>query len=336
MEGYQLTRRSLLLAFVLLWSPITANAQIATVLADAEVRLQDSFHGVIEASVGEQVVYQQAFGMADIAAGQANNGQQRFRIGSVSKTFTAAVVASFAEAGEIDLNDTISTYLDGVPNGELITLFDLLEHRSGLRDFSQADWKLLFLSDNPLTKDTVLQMIVAKKPKRKPDKKFEYNNAGYILLGYVIESVAEKGLTEVFREELFEPLELDDTGFAARDDEIHNLSVGHNKKLEADPANYDYSAIIAAGGLYSTVGDLIKWCASQSVNPERLGWRQGERFGRDAAWHTGNTNDYSALLVQFPEIDGCYAVLSNVGQKKPSKDVFRTIPAQLFGDQTEK
>ncbi len=300
-------------------------------LSAAESRLDESFNGVIEASKAQDRIYQRAFGMADFAAQQPNTPQMRFRIGSITKTFTAAIVVQLAEAGDLSLDDPVGKFITGIPNGDRITLFDLVEHRSGLRDFSQDDWKVLLLSESPLTRSDILQRIADKKPRREPGEKFEYNNAGYLLLGFVVEDVTQKSLASAFEVMLLEPLGLADTGVKARDGEIENLSTGHDRKLREDPADYDYSTILAAGGLYSTASDLLRWCEQQSVNPERLGWRRGERFGREAAWHPGNINDYSALLVQFPEVEGCYAVVSNVGRSRPPKDMLRTIPDALFG-----
>lgn len=331
LQAVHLISRIILATVLTLWVARSPTLASSDIVVEAESRLLDTFHGVVLASAGGSTLYQRTFGLADIESGQPNALNKRFRIGSISKTFTAALAIRLADAGLFSLDDPISMYVEALPNGEDIRLIDLLRHESGLRDFSQADWKFLLLSDTPPTRNEVLQRIADKKPKRRPGKKFEYSNVSYVLLGYAIESATNRDFASVLDSELIGPLGLSDTGFVAKNASITNLSAGHDKKNRPDLSNYDYTAIIAAGGLYSTAVDLERWCRQQSLNPSFAGWKTGERFGRSAAWHTGNTNDYSALLVRFPEIDGCYVVLSNVGQKKPPKELFRTLPEFFFG-----
>jgi CubicO group peptidase (beta-lactamase class C family) len=299
----------------------------ASGLVGAEARLERSFNGVILASRGDAIVYRRAFGVAD----EGREGERRrFRIGSISKTFTAAIAIDLAAAGRLSLEDPLSTYVRGVENGERMTLRMLITHHSGLGDFSQREWKRLLLGAAPLTRENIITMIAAKKLRSSPGEKFAYSNAGYLLLALAMETATGRTFEELLQEFL-DRQGLGDTGFSARDGEISNLAPGHAPNGELDGADYDYTAIAAAGGLFSTAADLAQWCRAQSRVDSLLGWRSGERFGRASFWHPGNTNDYSALLVRFPDIDGCYVVLSNVGRKAPPKDVIRTLPAHFFG-----
>ena len=298
-------------------------------ISEAEAQLTKSFHGVVLATKGGAAIYERAFGFADIANGAPNRLDHRFRIGSVSKTFTVALAAHLARAGAFSLDDVIETFVPGVANGGRIRLIDLIEHRSGLGDFSQEDWRRLLIERPPPTASDLMRLIAARGAKREPDKSFVYSNIGHVLLGLAIEQAAGKPYTAALSERILGPFNLADTGFAARDADIADLATGHGPKLKADVEEYDYTAIVAAGGLYSTAGDLASWCAAQD-DPETPGWRRGERFGRRAIWHTGNTNDYAALAVAFPEIGASYVVLSNVGRRPPPKVLMRTLPEHLF------
>lgn len=307
-------------------------SQTQETVAKAERRLEKDFHGIIYASRDGKTVYEKAFGFADVERALENETTKRFRIGSVSKTFTVALVRALADEGALSLDDRISTYIKNIPNGDQITLLDLVEHRSGLQDFSQGDWRFLLLSGKTVTRSEVLALIQKKEPKRLPGVRFEYNNVGYVLLGYVISDVTKLSYDDALFKYILEPLALVNTGVAATDGQIANLSTGHTPNLKIDEAEYDYSAIMAAGGMYSTARDMAQWCASQNNAGDVTGWRRGERFGLQAAWHPGNSNDYSALLVRFPEVKGCYVVLSNVGRRKPLKEFLRVIPEALFAE----
>ena len=329
--GRRTNHATTLLICAILLLPGVVHAFQENLLREAEQRLKDTFFGVVLASEANDIIYQQTFGMADSESAQPNMLSHRFRIGSITKTFTAALIVDLSDDGLLSLDDPISKYVENVPNGDQVTLLHLMEHESGLRDFSQKDWKTLLLSETAPSRDAVLNLITNKKPRRDPGKKFEYNNTGYVLLGFVIEKVTGKTFIEALEERILDPLKLSNTGFVPRDGDIPALSTGHDRKKKIDPADYDYGAIVSAGGLYSDAADLISWCHSKQVNPERTGWRRGERFDQQAVWHPGNTNDYSALIVRFPQIDGCYVVLSNVGGARPSRDILRTLPELFFG-----
>ena len=310
-------------------SPIS-RSEIQEKLRDAETALSQSFDGVIMASQGEEVLYAKAFGKANSVTNQNNDMHHRFRVGSVSKTFTAAALAQLFDDNKLSPDDSIEQYLPGIPNGTEITLAQLLAHESGLRDFSQEDWQWLLLSQPPPSAEAVLQRIREMKPRRAPGRTFQYANVNYVLLGQIIETVSGMPFSAFVRQTLLDPLSLHDTGYAGTDAEVDALSTGHGPDRRPDDNDYDYTAILAAGGLYSTAEDMLGWCRAQNAKRNTLGWRSGQRFGRDAFWHPGNTNDYSALLVRFPEVDGCYVVLSNVGRKKPHKAIMRTLPESLF------
>lgn len=295
----------------------------------ARAKLEQDFTGVIYAVRAGETLFAEAYGEADV--GVANRLDHRFRVGSISKTFTAALATTLERDGVWSLDDPIGRYVKDVPNGNRITIRQLLEHRSGLGEFDQSDWRRLLLTGGAPDSETVRTMIVSKKPRAAPDKEYRYNNVGYVLVGMAMEQVSGLRYRDLLQRVLLAPLAMENTGVANRDGEIANVATGHDANGKVDPADYDYGAILAAGGVYSDAADLARWCEAQDVNPDAIGWRRGERFGHRANWHPGNANDYSALLVHFPEIGGCYVVLSNTRMERPPVDVIRTIPQSLFG-----
>ncbi len=271
------------------------------------------------------------------AYGQASHGvpTNRFRIGSVTKTFTSAMIARLEEQGKLGIDDPLSKHLPGFPGGDAITLRHLIDHRSGIRDLSQHDFKSLMLREEPIELRDVVAVLQSKKAVSQPGAKRSYNNAGYILLGAVIERVTGKTYAVAVQDEFLSPLGMDDTGYAVFDSEVEGLATGHLSGMKPDPQRYNYSGILAAGGMYSTAEDLRTWAhALDSLGAEwyrkdRLGWTTGERYNRDAAWHTGNTNTYAALLVRFPTSDSCLVVLSNEAREGIPAEV-RTMARAAF------
>lgn len=281
----------------------------------AEQDLSSGFNGVVLAEDAGRLVSFAAYGHA--AVGVPNTTQQRFRIGSVTKTFTSAMIARLEEQGRLRADDPLSKHLPDFPGGDAITLRHLIDHRSGVGDLSQRDFQSLMLRAEPVVLAEVVDILRSKKAGARPGATKTYNNAGYILLGAVIERVTGKKYADAVRDEFLSPLGMANTGYAPFDSEIENLATGHLSGMKTDPQRYNYSGILPAGGLYSTAEDLRKWAhALDSIGADwyrkdRLGWTTGERYGRDAAWHTGNTNTYSALFVRFPPGPSCLVVLSN-------------------------
>lgn len=326
------TRRDLLIgagATALFGAACPAAADDDKDIAAAEARLSKSFHGVVRAMRNGQTIHERAYGFSDIAAATPNRTDLRFRIGSVSKTFTAALTTGLARHGALSLDDPVDRYVPGIAGGSRIRIIDLIEHRSGLEDFSQREWKRILINTPRPSREDMLGLLVSRRQRRPPGGAFVYNNAGYVLLGLIVEAATGSTYPEALRLRLLEPQALPDTGFAPRDADILGLATGHGPNGKVDRQDYDYTAIAAAGGLYSTVAGLSRWCGAHD-DPEAPGWRRGVRYGHRAIWHSGNVNDYSALIARFPEIDGTYVVLSNVGQRPPPKALMRTLPERLF------
>jgi CubicO group peptidase (beta-lactamase class C family) len=328
-QGMMLRWLMCCLAFMGMMPAGPAVAQDAALKA-AEARLERSFNGVVLATRGDEILYHKAFGVADAQGGAPITTDMNFRIGSISKTVTAAIANALAAEGKLSLDDPLSKYFPHIANADRIQIRHLIEHRSGLGDFSQKDWRRLLLGSPAIRSDGVISMIMEHKPRSEPGAKFAYNNSGYVILGQILEQASGKTYPDLVRD-YGGQIGFPNARFAAQDRDIPKRARGHGPNLKPDESGYNYAAIAAAGGLYATASDLASWCGTLDRADSFLAWRSGERFGRKAHWHTGNTNDFSALLVRFPDIDGCYVVLSNVGRTAPPKDIIRTLPELFFG-----
>ncbi|MEZ5497939.1 MAG: serine hydrolase domain-containing protein [Steroidobacteraceae bacterium] len=296
-----------------------------------EACLTREFSGVVIVIRQGQVVLRAAYG--ESASGVPNELADRYRIGSLSKTFTGAAAHDLASQGRLDLDAPVHDSLPQFPD-MTITSRQLLEHTAGLGDFSQADWKRLLL--DPPSRADVLAMALAVKRGR--PGRFRYSNAGYVILAAVLERVAGEPIESLVQRTILVPLGLAHTGFATLDADIAQLSVGHDARGRPDTTPYHYDGIAAIGGMYSTLDDLLVWARIQTDPSQRSatfvsrpsGWATGERFERRAQWHAGLTNSHAAFVLRFRDEDSLIVALSNRGGEPAKLGPLVKIVAQEF------
>ena len=214
-----------------------------------------------------------------------------FRIASITKTMTSAVILQLAQEGKLRLGDRISKYVSGVPNGHNITLAELLEMRSGLYDYTSAPEMAGYFDNQPTkvwTPRELLAIAFARPPNFPPGTAYEYSNTNYVLLGLVVEKVDRRSLATAMKERLFRPLGLKNTVLPARTSNSipkpysHGYLYGSSSVIttgipsppytpafiaaveagKIQPKDYtdvNHSFATAAGGVISTADDLDTW-----------------------------------------------------------------------------
>lgn len=220
------------------------------------------FDGAVLVARDGQVVYRDAFGMASHDWSIPNTVETRFRIGSITKTFTAALALMLVEEGKLDLHEPISTYLPDYrkDTGDRITLHHLLTHSSGLRGeidevpggeiipYARADM------------DTVISRYAVNNLEFSPGSDVQYSSTGMTMIGYIIEQVTSQTCEDFLAERILDPLALANTGLATNREIIPGLATGYHRTIRgmkhAIPVRQLY---YASAGMYSTVGDLFKY-----------------------------------------------------------------------------
>jgi D-alanyl-D-alanine carboxypeptidase len=211
-----------------------------------------------------------------------------FRIASNTKTMTAAVIVQLAQQGKMGLDDPVSKYIFGVPNGDNITISDLLRMRSGLYNYTDTPELSASLDRNPTkvwTTAEVLALAFKHPPLFPPGEAFQYSNTNYALLGLIAEKIEDKPLASVFQTRLFRPLGMSDTALPADTSNTlpepysHGYQYGSSSYALVDqpyPADLQAAASAgtlepsddtgqnpsyasAAGGVISTADDLATW-----------------------------------------------------------------------------
>jgi CubicO group peptidase (beta-lactamase class C family) len=230
------------------------NKKLATVTSESTSGI------AILVSRDGKILIEAAGGMADIERKIPITIDTQFRIGSVSKQFTAMAVLRLAEQGKLSLQDHLDQYYPELPNASSITLESLLTHTSGLACYT-ATPQFYARVTRAATSDDVLALFSKSEPDFKPHTEFKYCNSGYFLLGEIVAKVSGKSFSEYLDTEFFQPLGMNNTGIYFNSKPPKNAARGYRFESGTyqQSQDWDMSWIGGAGAMYSTVGDLHLW-----------------------------------------------------------------------------
>ncbi len=221
------------------------------------------FNGSVLVSHEGQTVFKGGFGMANMEWDIPNTATTKHRLGSITKQFTGLLILKLAEKGKIDLHKPISYYLPDYPNpyGDQITTHHLLTHTSGIPNYTNfPDFGEKYMKEYYSPKDFITEFWDMEL-NFKPGTQFSYSNSGYFLLGVLIEELSGMTYEEFLEKEIFAPLKMTNSGYDHHSEIIKNRATGYEMeggKLINSPY-LDMSIPYAAGSLYSTAEDLLKW-----------------------------------------------------------------------------
>lgn len=207
-----------------------------------------------------QILYKKGFGAGDMELNVPVNADMIFRIGSITKQFTAVAIMQLASQGKLSLQDDIKKYIPDYAVKEKITIEHLLHHTSGIKSYTNVDsfWGKM---RTDLVPREIIRLTEKDTLEFKPGTKWNYNNTGYVMLGYIIEKVTGKTYEEYVQQNLFTPAGMTNSYYGNESRVIKNRARGY-KKDGKNYANSDYISMTlpyAAGSLLSTVEDLWKW-----------------------------------------------------------------------------
>ena len=215
----------------------------------------DRFLGSVAISRDGQIIYSKAIGYADIETNVPNTIETKFRIGSITKTFTATLIMKAVEMGNISLDDTIDEYFPNIQNADKITVRHLLNHRSGINTFT--DRQYLSWYTKPIAPIDLLEKIVKKGIGFEPDDRYEYSNSNYVLLTFILENVFGNAYAQILEQYIVRPLKLENTSYGGIINPIQNEARSYRMNTEwtLEPEG-DMSIPLGAGGIISTPTDL--------------------------------------------------------------------------------
>jgi CubicO group peptidase (beta-lactamase class C family) len=302
------------------------------------------------------VLYRKGFGYADIKNKIPITADTKFRIGSVTKQFTAAAILKLQENNLLSVNDKLSKFIPDFPRGNEITIHQLLTHTSGIHSYT-GNHDFIAKVTKTISPDSLVNSIKKDPYDFNPGEKFLYNNSGYFLLGYIVSKVSGKPYAEFLKETFFDPLNMNNTGVHYAGIKLENEAKGYTKNNDKyeEAINWDMSWAGAAGALYSTVDDLLKWNQAlyggkvlneKSLNaaltpvvlkngekpPMQYGYGLGlnKYRGLDITSHSGGLHGFVTQLAYYPKEKVSVVMFSNTAEPEVNFDPNKIAEAFLW------
>jgi CubicO group peptidase (beta-lactamase class C family) len=285
--------------------------------------------GSLALSRDGSIVYSKAVGYSLLTPQNRIKSDEdtRYRIGSVTKMFTATLVFQLIEEGKVDLTTTLDKYYPEVPNAGRITIAHLLGHRSGIHSFTDDSAYLKWMT-SPKTHDEMIRIISSGRPEFRPGLTAAYSNSNYVLLGYIVERICNKTYNEVLRERICTKIGLTDTYYGGKSNPAQHESFSYAyESLWVQKPETDMSIPHGAGALVSTPSDLVRFIealfAGQLISEKSLNQiktiTDGIGMGmflypflnKTAYGHTGSIDGFGSTLGYFPEDKVAFAYISN-------------------------
>ena len=297
-----------------------------------------TFMGTVLVARGSDVVLSKGYGSANLEWQIPNTPATKFRLGSITKQFTAASILLLEERGQLKLDDPIKKYVPDAPaTWDTITIFNLLTHTSGIPNFTNLpEYKTLKLEATPVAK--TIATVRDRPLDFVPGEKMSYSNSGYLVLGYVIERITGGSYEKFVTDNIFTPLGMKDSGYDSNTAIIPRRAAGYVPS-PAGPINADYihmSIPHAAGALYSTTEDLLRWeqalfggklISAASLAKMTTPFKSDYAFGlmvqtangRKVIQHGGGIEGFNTFLAYYPDAKLTVAVLANLNGQAPDR-----------------
>jgi CubicO group peptidase (beta-lactamase class C family) len=347
-------------AMGLVSSSLVAMAREPSPLSrQVEAALPPHIGACVLAIDGGQVIFQHAYGLADIETKTPCTPATNFRMASVSKQFTATAVMLLVDRRQLSFDDRLAQFFPGFPEyGNKITVKHLLSHTSGIPPYEDLipDGTTLQLDDL----DVLHLLMDTKRPRFAAGEKFEYSNSGYTLLGLIVEVVSKTPFQEFMSKEVLRPLGMNDSVLSQRGlNEVPHRAFGHERRdgrwVRADQSLT--SAIRGDGAIYTSLRDYQKWL--RGIEEQQLltsdsytamfapqvitdrdrsrygfGWFIDEYRGEPRLYHNGDTRGFRLCVQRFPqrraallvqlnnELDGDTAQMTKLGERLADLLVF--------------
>lgn len=312
-----------------------------------------NFMGAVLVARGDEVLFQGGYGKADLELDVPNTPESVFRLGSLTKQFTAAAILQLQEQGLLDINDTVDRYLPGYPHGDEVTIHQLLNHTSGIPDYEFLESRMVYR--NAVSLDALMAKFSDLPFDYTPGSQFKYSSSGYVILTAIIEKVSGQSYADYLAEHIFQPLGMEATRYDNADTVLPGRASGYTWDGDAyhNAEFFDMSNAAGAGGLVSTVGDMYKWdhalytdavlsaaareaYFAPSVRMEEgmssaYGWQIMDTPEHTLAVHGGEINGFLTFVIRDPTTQLYVIVLSNV-ENQAAVDVAQGLAAIAYGE----
>jgi CubicO group peptidase (beta-lactamase class C family) len=294
------------------------------------------FMGSVLVARDSKVLLSKGYGSANLEWNIPNSPAAKFRLGSVTKQFTAACILLLEERGKLKVEDPVKKYMPDAPEAwDKVTIFNLLTHTSGIPSFTGfPDYHST--EAIAATPEQLVARFRDKPLEFQPGEKWSYSNSGYVLLGYLIEKISQQSYRQFVQESIFNPLGMKDSGYDSNSEIILHRPSGYTPGPNGvTNAGYiDMTIPLSAGALYSTTEDLLRWeqglMGGKLLSPVSLE-KMTTPFKNDYAFglwvhtanghklidHGGGIEGFNTFLAYYPEDKLTVVVLANLNGHAP-------------------
>ncbi|MBL7866942.1 MAG: beta-lactamase family protein [Flavobacterium lindanitolerans] len=285
----------------------------------------NKFMGSVAIRNNDEIIFEKTYGYADVKNKTQADNQTRYKIGSITKTFTSVVILQLIEEKKLTLDTKLSRFFPTIQNSEHITIDNLLSHSSGIYSFTN-DLDYPTYAKLPKTRSELMKKIKAGKPVFEPGEKAEYSNSNYVILGWIIEDLTKKSYADNINTRIIQKLGLKNTGFAtgAKNEALSYEWDGKNWK---DASKEDMSIPGGAGAILSSASDLTAFINAlfsgkllkQPSLDTMITIEQGYGKGifampfaeRRFYGHSGGIESFTSSLIHYPKEKLSIALLDN-------------------------
>lgn len=289
------------------------------------------FMGAVLVARGNDVLLDKGYGFANLEWQIPDSPKTKFRLGSITKQFTAASILLLEERGKLKVDDPVKKYMPDAPAAwDKITIFNLLTHTSGIPNFTSfPDYRKL--EPFAATREELVTRFRDKPLDFQPGEKWSYSNSGYVLLGYLIEKISGESYAQFVQDNIFKPLGMADSGYDSNSAIIEDRASGYapGQNGIANAGYIDMTIPLSAGGLYSTTEDLLRWeqglfggklLSPASLKKMTTPFKNDYAFGlgvrsvngHEEIAHGGGIEGFNTALAYYPDEKLTVVVLANV------------------------
>jgi CubicO group peptidase (beta-lactamase class C family) len=308
----------------------------------------NEFNGTSLITQNGKILLDKGYGFKNVETKEINIPNTIFQIGSITKQFTSTIILKLEERKKLKLTDKLSKYFPDFPNGNEITIFHLLTHTSGIYNYTNDVEFMKSEAVKPANEEKMLAVFKDKKLDFTPGSQYSYSNSGYMLLGYIIQKVTKQPYEKVVKEYIFDPLKMNNSGFDFVHLNDNNKATGYftiSDKNSIKAELVDPSVSFAAGAIYTTTADLLKWhngilnntivkraSIEKAFTPHKnhygFGWIIDSINTKRITTHGGGIFGFNANIARVEQDNVCIILLNNVGNPKLegiTKDIFAIL-----------
>ena len=307
---------------------------------------KDKFMGSIAVAENGKLLYSKSIGKDDIDSDKQSTIATKYRIGSISKIFTSCLILKAVEENKLNINQTIDIYFPTIENAKKITIGNLLNHRSGIHNFTN-DPEYLKYHTQPKSEKEMVEIIAKGKSDFEQDSKGNYSNSNYVLLSYILEKTYKKSYKEILSSKIIKPLGLKNNYFGGKtniqDNECYSYHYASKWEKQTET---DLSIPMGAGAIVSNPTDLVvfinnlfsnKIIGEKSLEQMKtikdnfgMGLLQIPFYNKKGYGHTGGIDGFTSVVWHFPENKLSVALTSN-GMVYNNNDIIMAALSSYYG-----